>query len=139
MLSWVKVVNPLMDKGMYQQLVCRLIYLTHTRPNIAYVNVVSQFIHSPHESHMEAIYRILRYLKSSSGKGLLFSRHDHLKIEAYTNTNWVGSIMDRQSTLRYCTFEGENLVAWHKKQSMIARFSAKVEFKAMAYGVCEML
>lgn len=41
-------------------------------PNIAYdVSVVSQFcIH--HESHIEAVYWILRYLKSSPRKGLLF-------------------------------------------------------------------
>jgi hypothetical protein len=43
---------------------------------------------------MEAVYRILRYLKSSPSKGLLFSRLCHLKIEAYTDVDWVGSIMD---------------------------------------------
>jgi hypothetical protein len=55
---------------------------------------------------MEAVYRILRYLKSPVtyqkkkkkrylkspvGKGLLFARHDHLKVEGYTNANGVGS------------------------------------------------
>jgi len=61
------------DKGIYQRLVGRLIYLSHTRPDIAYVSVVSQFMYSPREPHMEAVYHILRYLKSSLGKGLLFS------------------------------------------------------------------
>jgi hypothetical protein len=66
--------SPFVDKGRYQKLVGRLIYLSHTCPDIAYVViVVSQFIHSPREPHMEAVYRILRYLKSSPGKGLLFS------------------------------------------------------------------
>jgi len=66
--------SPLVDKGRYQRLVGRLIYLSHTRPDIAYaVSVVSQFMHSPREPHMESVYRILRYLKSSSGKGLWFS------------------------------------------------------------------
>jgi hypothetical protein len=31
--------SPLVDKGRYQRLVGRLIYLSHTRPNIAYVLV----------------------------------------------------------------------------------------------------
>jgi hypothetical protein len=67
--------SPLVDKGKYQRLVGQLIYLSHTRPDIAYdVSVVSQFMHSPQEPHMETVYRILRYLKSSPGKGLLFSR-----------------------------------------------------------------
>jgi hypothetical protein len=133
--------SPLVDKGRYQRLVGQLIYLSHTRPNIAYaVSVVSQFMHSPRESHMEAVYRILRYLKSSQGKGLLFSRHDHLKIEAYIDADWAGSIMDRRSKLGYCTFVGGNLVTWQsKKQSMVARFSAEAEFRAIAHGVCEIL
>jgi hypothetical protein len=109
--------SPLVDKGRYQRLVGRLIYLSHTCPDITYaVSVVSQFMHSPRESHMEVVYRILRYLKSSPGKGLLFSRHDHLKIEAYTDADWAGSIMDRRSTSGYCTFVGGNLVTWRSKK-----------------------
>jgi len=131
----------LVDKGRYQRLVGRLIYLSHTCPNIAYaVSVVSQFMHTPREPHMEVVYRILRYLKSSPGKGLLFSQHDHLKIEAYTDADWAGSITDRRSTSGYCTFVGGNLVTWRsKKQSVVARSSAEAEFRTMAQGVCEIL
>jgi hypothetical protein len=64
------------DKGRYQKLVGKLIYLSHTRPDIAYaVRVVSQFMHNPSEDHMEAVIRILRYLKASPGKGLKFSKN----------------------------------------------------------------
>jgi hypothetical protein len=67
MLNW--------EKGRYQRLVGRMIYLSHTRLDIAYVvSVVSQFMHFPREPHIEVVYRILLYLKSSLGKGLLFSR-----------------------------------------------------------------
>ena len=39
-------------------------YLSHTRPDIAFVvSVVSQYMHSPKESHLKAVYKILRYLK----------------------------------------------------------------------------
>ena len=63
------------DRGRYQRLVGRLIYLSHTRPDISYaVSVVSQFMNALSEEHMEAVYRILRYLKSAPGKGLLFSK-----------------------------------------------------------------
>ena len=73
------------DKGRYQRLVGRLIYLSHTRPDIAYaVSVVSQFMHASSEEHMEAVYRILRYLKSAPGKGLLFSKNGISNIEGYT-------------------------------------------------------
>ena len=59
-------------KGRYQRLVGKLIYLSHTRPNIAYVvSVVSQFMHCPSEDHMGAVIQILYYLKFSPGKGVL--------------------------------------------------------------------
>ena len=59
------------DKGTYQRLVGRLIYLCHTRPDISYaVSVVSRYMHDPRTGHMDVIYRILRYLKSSPWKGL---------------------------------------------------------------------
>ena len=71
----------LVDKGRYQRLVGKLIYLSHTRPDIAYVvSVVSQFMHNPRQPHMNDVERILRYLKSSPGKGLLFSKHGHLGV-----------------------------------------------------------
>ena len=70
-----KIEDDMVDYSLYQRLVGKLIYLSHTQPDIAYVvGVVSQFMHSPHESHMEAIYKILRYLKSTPGKGILFQK-----------------------------------------------------------------
>ncbi|XP_006606754.1 uncharacterized mitochondrial protein AtMg00810-like [Glycine max] len=99
------------DRGRYQRLVGKLIYLSRTRPNIAYaVNVMSQFMHDPKKPHMDVVERILRYLKSAPGKGLLFSNHGHLKVEGYTDADWAGSADDRRSNAGYFTFVGGNLV-----------------------------
>uniref|UniRef100_A0A2N9I8R7 Integrase catalytic domain-containing protein n=1 Tax=Fagus sylvatica TaxID=28930 RepID=A0A2N9I8R7_FAGSY len=93
------------DKERYQRLVGKLIYLSHTRPDIAYaVSVVSQFMHCPSEDHMDAVIRILRYLKSSPGKGLMFSKNNHLNVDGYTDADWAGNISDRKSTSGYFTF-----------------------------------
>ena len=110
------------DKGRYQRLVGKLIYLSHTRLDIAYaVNVVSQFMHQPSKDHMEAVNWILRYLKSSSGKGLMFSKNNHLKVNGYTDTDWVGNTTNRRSTSGYFMFFGGNLVTWRsKKQKVVA-------------------
>ena len=63
------------EKGRYQRLVDRLIYLSHTKSDIAFVvNMVSQFMHSPLECHMDVVLRILRYLKLTPRKVLLFSK-----------------------------------------------------------------
>ena len=58
------------NRERYQRLVGRLIYLSLTRPDIAYaVSVVSQFMHAPSEDHMAAVMRILSYLKELQEKG----------------------------------------------------------------------
>ena len=131
----------LAGKGCYQRLVGKLIYLSHTRPNIAYaVSVVSQFMHSPGEEHMEAVYRILRYLKSAPGRGLLFSKRETREIEGFTDLDWAGNQTDRRSTSGYFTFVEGNLVTWRsKKQKAVARSSAEAEFRGMTYGMCELL
>ncbi|GAV58087.1 hypothetical protein CFOL_v3_01621 [Cephalotus follicularis] len=128
------------NKERYQRLVGKLIYLSHTRPDIAYpVSMVSQFMHSPSEVHMEAAIRILQYLKLAPGKGLLFSKNTHLNIEGYTDADWAGSISDRRSTSGYFTFVGGNLVTWRsKKQKVVALSSAEAEFRGIARAICEL-
>ena len=66
----------------------RLIYLSHTGPDIAFaVSMVSQFMHAPGPAHFEAVFRILRYLKGTLGKGILFKKHGHLQVEVYTDAD----------------------------------------------------
>ena len=79
------------NKERYQWLVGKLIYLSHTRPDIAYtVSVVSQFMHRPSEDHIDAVIQILRYLKSSPGKGLMFSKNNQLNVDGYIDVDWAG-------------------------------------------------
>jgi len=133
--------DSVVDKGLYQRLVGKLIYLSHTRPDIAFVvSVVSQFMHDPREMHLQAVNRILQYLKGSPGKGILFKRGGNMVLEAYTDADYAGSLVDRRSSSGYCTFLGGNLVTWRsKKQNVVARSSAESEFRSMAMGVCELL
>ena len=90
------VEDAVVDRESYQRLVGKLIYLSHTRPDIAYaVGVVSQFMHSPKEVHLRAVHRILQYLKGTVGRGILFQKGDKLTLEAYTDADYAGSIDDR--------------------------------------------
>ncbi|RDX77885.1 hypothetical protein CR513_41924, partial [Mucuna pruriens] len=50
--------SPTIEKSQYQKLVRKLIYLFHTRPDIAFVNVVSQFMHNPKKRHFQAVEMI---------------------------------------------------------------------------------
>ena len=98
----------------------RLIYLSHTCPDIAFaVSMVSQSMHAPGLEHMEAVFKILRYLKGSPGKGLLYKNHGHLQVEVYTDAVWAGSVTDQRSTSGYCTFVGGNLVSWRSENRVL--------------------
>ncbi|KAL0560267.1 hypothetical protein IC582_000667 [Cucumis melo] len=94
--------------------------------------------YAPYEKHMEAVNRIRRYLKNTPGKWLMFRKTNRKTIEACTNSDWAGSVIDRKSTSGYCTFVWGNLVTWRsKKQSVVARSSAEAEYRAMSLGICE--
>ena len=61
------------DPDTYRRLVGKLIYLTITRHDISYaVSIVSQFMTSPQDPHMNAVIRILKYLKNAPGRGLFY-------------------------------------------------------------------
>ncbi|KAG8479954.1 hypothetical protein CXB51_025047 [Gossypium anomalum] len=127
------------DRRRYQRLVGKLIYLSHTRPDIAFgVSVISQFMHAPREKHLEAAYRILRYLKGTPGKGLHFKKDVNRSIEIYIDADWAGAVNDRRSTSGYCSYVWGNLVTWRsKKQSVVARSSAESEYRTLSHGICE--
>ena len=82
----------------------------------------------------------MKYLKGSPGKGLLFEKNSHLKVEVYTDANWAGSLTDRRLTSSYCTFVGGNLVTWRsKKFNVVERSSAEAKFRSVTHGICEVL
>jgi len=84
-------------------------------------------MHSPSVDHMAAVMRILAYLKSASGKGILYECHGHMRIEGFTDGDWAGDVTNRRSTSRYFTFVGGNLVTWRsKKQNVVSRSFAKL-------------
>lgn len=70
------------DPVKYQRLVSKLNYLTVTKPDIYFaVSVVSQFMSSPRTTHWDVVFRIMKYLKGTTGKGLHFKNYGHLKLQ----------------------------------------------------------
>ncbi|CAA7405799.1 unnamed protein product [Spirodela intermedia] len=97
-------------------------------------------MHQPKECHLHVAYRVLQYLKSTPGKGVLFKRSGKVEVEMFTDADYAGSTIDRRSTSSHLTFVGGNLVTWRsKKQNVVARSSAEAELRALAQGICELL
>ncbi|RVW63226.1 Copia protein [Vitis vinifera] len=119
----------------------KLNYLTITRPDISFpVSVVSQFLQSPSDSHWDAVIRILRYIKSTPGQGVLYENRGHTHVVGYTDADWADSPTDRRSTFGYCVFIGGNLIPWKsKKQDVVVRSSVKAEYRAMTLATCELI
>ncbi|XP_038895872.1 secreted RxLR effector protein 161-like [Benincasa hispida] len=89
----------------------------------------SQFMQASYKEHMNVVDRILQYLKGTPGKGPMFRKSGKKTIEAYTDSDWAGSVIDRKPTSGYCNFVWGNLVTWRsKKQGVVARSS---EFRDM--------
>ena len=129
----------LADPGIYRRLVGRLLYLTITRPDLAFQST-SLASSCPSLENLTWM-QLIRYCSISKAvlvkgfcclQGLIF----HLK--GYTDADWAACVDTRRSTARYCIFLGDSLVSWKsKKQSIVSRSSAEAEYRAMAVTICE--
>ena len=93
---------------------------------------------SPTISHWAAVKHILCYLKEAPGRVILYKKHEHTRIECFSDADYVRSKEDWRSTVWYCVFVGGNLISWkNKNQSVVSRSSVESKYKAMAQSVCE--
>ena len=111
-----------------------LVYLTVTLPNISYVvHQVSQYLSAPRSTHYAVVLHILRYLKGTLFHGLFYSAQSPLILRAFSDVDWAGDPTDRKSTTSYCFLLGSSLISWrNKKQTIVARSSTKVDYRALA-------
>ena len=111
--------EPLTNLRTYQRLVGKLIYLTITRPDIAYaVSLISQFMHSPTLIHWEMVKILLRYLKGSVRRGILMKKNGSTHIMGYTDADWAGNALDRKSTTGFAPLLGATLLHGRAKSKL---------------------
>ncbi|XP_059075101.1 secreted RxLR effector protein 161-like [Cryptomeria japonica] len=117
----------------YRQMVGSLNYLTTTRPDIAYsINILTQFMAKPLESHWKAAKRVLRYLQGTIDFGIVYTNHLNVELTGYSNSDWAGDPDDCKSTTGYAFSIGSGVVSWsNKKQSTISLSSTEAEYKAL--------
>jgi hypothetical protein len=113
------------DGTLYRQLVGSLNYLTTTRPDIAYsVNILSQFMAKPSESHWKAAKKFLRYLKGTVNFGIMYTNDCDVELTGYSDSDSFNI--------------GTGVVSWrNKKQPTVSLSSTEVEYKALCNATCE--
>ncbi|GJV57243.1 ribonuclease H-like domain-containing protein [Tanacetum coccineum] len=91
--------DPLLDNITgYQKLLGKLIYLTHTRPDIAYsVHCLAQYMHSPLKSHLNCALNVLRYLKGAPDKGIRYNYGEcKNNLSGYSDADWAKCLKTRK-------------------------------------------
>ncbi|GJZ69968.1 putative ribonuclease H-like domain-containing protein [Tanacetum coccineum] len=97
------------------------------------VCVCSRFQVTPKTSHLNAVKRIFKYLKGKPNLGLWYPRESPLNLEAFSDSDYGGSNLDRKSTTGGCQFLGQRLISWQcKKQTIVATSTTEAEYVAAA-------
>ncbi|GJX53598.1 putative ribonuclease H-like domain-containing protein [Tanacetum coccineum] len=122
------------DVHLYRSMIGSLMYLTASRPDIMYaVCVCSRFQVTPKTSHLNAVKRIFKYLKGKPHLGLWYPRESPFDLEAFSDSDYGGSNLDRKSTTGGCQFLGQRLISWQcKKQTIVATSTTEAEYVAAA-------
>lgn len=117
---------PIDDSTYYRTVLGKLNYLTNTRPDLSsVVQLLSQFMQLPCTAHLDALHHLLRYVKATSGQGILLKASDQLSLHAFSDSDWGSCPFSRKSVTGYVVLFGGSPISWKsKKQSTISKSSS---------------
>ncbi|CAI5469279.1 unnamed protein product [Closterium sp. Yama58-4] len=128
--------------GPYPELVGCLMYLmTCTRPDLAYpLGLLARYV-APgrHRNvHMDAAKRVLRYLCSTSGMGLVLGGRSEVVLTGHSDASWVDDQTTQRSSQGYTFSLGFASVSWRSTcSSSVLSSSCEAEIYATAMAAQE--
>ncbi|CAI7741178.1 unnamed protein product [Closterium sp. NIES-54] len=129
--------------GPYPELVGCLMYLmTCTRPDLAYpLSIVARYVapgrHRP--EHMAAAKRVLRYLCSTSGMGLVLGGRCPVVLTGHADASWADDQATQRSSQGYTFSLGSGSVSWRSTRlSSVLSSSCEAEIYAGAMAAQEL-
>jgi hypothetical protein len=138
-----------MEKKPYRSAVGSIAYIAlSSRPDITHaVNEVSSHFNNPGQAHWIAVLKIIRYLKGTKGKTLVFAspmnRATDLEnyvpiITAFSDADYAGCPDTRRSTTGYVVKLDGNTITWvTKRQQSVALSSCESEYMAITEAAKE--
>ncbi|CAI7904094.1 unnamed protein product [Closterium sp. NIES-53] len=129
--------------GPYPELVGCLMYLmTCTRPDLAYpLSILACYVapgrHRP--EHMAAAKRVLRYLCSTSGLGLVLGGRRPVVLTGHADASWADDQATQRSSQGYTFSLGSGSVSWRStRSSSVLGSSCEAEIYAGAMAAQEL-
>ncbi|CDO76033.1 hypothetical protein BN946_scf184818.g1 [Trametes cinnabarina] len=141
-----KLAEAEIDPKPYQSALGALMYaMLGSRPDIAFaVGTLSKHASTPGTEHWNALMRVFRYLRGTSGLRLTYGKDlkplcEHgLTVVGYSDADWAGDRNDRRSTSAYVFKLGGGAISWcSRKQQSIAQSSTEAEYVALALAAKE--
>ncbi|CAI7840578.1 unnamed protein product [Closterium sp. NIES-53] len=129
--------------GPYPELVGCLMYLmTYTQPDLAYPLIILARCVAPgrhRAEHWEAAKRVLRYLCSTSGMGLVLGGQGPVVLTGHADASWVNDLATRRSSQGYAFSLGSGPVSWRStRSSSVLSSSCEAEIYAGAMATQEL-
>ncbi|CAI7793703.1 unnamed protein product [Closterium sp. NIES-54] len=131
------------SSGPYPELVGCLMYLmTCTRPDLAYpLSILARYVapgrHRP--EHMAAVKRVLRYLCSTSGMGLVLGGQSPVVLTGHADASWADDQATQRSSQGYTFSLGSGSVSWRAtRSSSVLGSSCEAEIYAGAMAAQEL-
>ncbi|RZB85360.1 putative isomerase BH0283 isoform B [Glycine soja] len=96
-----------LPKNLWAEAASTAVFLLN-RPDIIFaVSMLSRFMHCASEVHLQAVKRIVRYVKGTVDYGVKYTHSQNFQFHVYSDSDWGGSIDDMKST----TAEAEYVTA----------------------------
>jgi hypothetical protein len=115
--------SPKVDATLYHQLVCSILYLTHTHPDLSFVvGLVARYMQTPHEIHWKESKRILRYVHGIVQFKIHYSSGGTPLLVGFTDLDWANDPDDWKSTIGYASNLGSDLSLGPVRNNMIFHF-----------------
>ncbi|CAI7868440.1 unnamed protein product [Closterium sp. NIES-54] len=131
------------SSGPYPELVGCLMYLmTCTRPDLAYpLGILARYVapgrHRP--EHMAAAKRVLHYLCSTSGMGLVLGGRSPVVLTGHADASWADDQATQRSSQGYTFSLGSGSVSWRAtRSSSVLGSSCEAEIYAGAMDAQEL-
>lgn len=100
--------------------------------------MVSRFMETPTQVHLQAVKRNLRYINGTQSHGIFYSAVDSCSLVGYTDSDWAGDVKKRKSTSGFIFHMGSGVFSWSsKKQEVVALSTAEAEYTAAVSCACQ--